>query len=154
MKSRPLGGTGYGVSELGFGGWGLGGEMWRGVDDSEGRKAVHEAIEQGITFFDTALAYGGGHSERLIGEELKHEIRAGRAIVATKIPPQNRQWPGKSSYKLGDGFPAQYIASSTEQSLQNLRVDALHVQQLHVWNDVRLQDSDWQASYQDRKSVV
>ena len=148
MKTRLLGSTGYRVSEIGFGGWGLGGEMWRGVDDSEGRKAVHEAIEQGITFFDTALAYGGGHSERLIGEELKHEIRAGRAIVATKIPPQNRQWPGKSSYKLGDVFPAKYIASSTEQSLKNLRVDALHVQQLHVWNDVWLQDSDWQASYQ------
>jgi len=148
MKTRLLGSTGYRVSEIGFGGWGLGGEMWRGVDDSEGRKAVHEAIEQGITFFDTALAYGGGHSERLIGEELKHEIRAGRAIVATKIPPQNRQWPGKSSYKLGDVFPAKYIASSTEQSLKNLRVEALHVQQLHVWNDVWLQDSDWQASYQ------
>jgi len=147
MKTRPLGGTGYRVSEIGFGGWGLGGEMWRGVDESEGRKAVREAIEQGITFFDTALAYGNGHSERLIGEELKHEIRAGKAIVATKIPPKNRQWPGKASYKLSDVFPAKYIASCTEQSLKNLRMEALHVQQLHVWNDAWLSDPDWQAAY-------
>src|SRR5438552_4436403 len=122
--------------------------MWRGVDDSEGRRALREAIEQGITFFDTALAYGNGHSEQVIGEELKHEIRSGHATVATKIPPMNRQWPGKSSYKLGDVFPAKYIASCTEQSLKNLRVDALHVQQLHVWNDVWLRDRDWEASYQ------
>ena len=79
MKTRALGATGYRVSEIGFGAWGIGGEMWRGVDDAEGRKALHEAIGQGITFFDTALAYGTGHSERVIGEELKHEIRAGRA---------------------------------------------------------------------------
>src|SRR5260370_37729073 len=104
--------------------------MWRGVDDREGRKAVREAMEQGITFFDTALAYGNGHSERLIGEELKHEIRAGKATVATKIPPQNRQWPGKASYKLRDAFPAKYVASSTAQSLTHPPVGALHLQTL------------------------
>jgi len=147
MKTRPLGMTGYRVSEIGFGAWGLGGEMWRGVDEAEGRKALHEAIAQGITFFDTALAYGAGHSERVIGEELVHEIRAGRAMVATKIPPQNREWPGKASSKLADVFPAEYIASCTEQSLKNLRMDALRVQQLHVWNDAWLQDRDWEASY-------
>ena len=149
MKTRQLGSTGYRVSEIGFGGWGLGGEMWRGVDDAEGRKALHEAIDQGITFFDTALAYGGGHSERVIGDELKHEIRGGRAMVVTKIPPKNSQWPAKSSYKLRDVFPAKYIASSTEQSLKNLRIEALHLQQLHVWNDVWLQDPEWQASYHE-----
>ncbi len=148
MNKRPLGNTGYRVSEIGFGAWGIGGEMWRGVDDSEGRRALHEAVEQGITFFDTALAYGGGHSEQAIGEELKHEIRSGHATVATKIPPMNRQWPGKSSYKLGEVFPAKYIAASTAQSLKNLRMDALHVQQLHVWNDAWLSDPDWEASYQ------
>ena len=149
MKTRSLGSTGYRVSEIGFGGWGIGGEMWRGVDDSEGRTALHEAVGQGITFFDTALAYGAGHSERVIGEELKHEIRSGRVTVATKVPPMNRQWPGKSSYKLGDVFPAKYIASSTEQSLKNLRMEALQVQQLHVWNDAWLSDPEWEASYRE-----
>jgi aryl-alcohol dehydrogenase-like predicted oxidoreductase len=148
MKSRSLGNTGYRVSEIGFGGWGIGGEMWRGVDDADGRKALREAVDQGITLFDTALAYGGGHSERVIGETLKDEIRANRVVVATKIPPKNRQWPGKASYKFGDVFPAKYIAKSTEESLKNLRVDALHVQQLHVWNDVWLDDPEWEESYQ------
>ncbi len=148
MKTRPLGNTGYRVGEIGFGGWGIGGEMWRGVDDGEGRKALREAVDQGITFFDTALAYGNGHSERIIGEVLKDDIRANRTVVATKIPPLNRQWPGKAGYKLADVFPAQYIASCTETSLKNLGVEALHVQQLHVWNDAWLQDRDWGASYQ------
>ena len=147
MKQRTLGATGYKVSEIGFGGWGIGGEMWRGVDDSEGRKALREAVDQGITFFDTALAYGNGHSERVIGETLKDDIRAGRVVIATKIPPMNRQWPGSADYKLGDVFPAKYIRSSTENSLKNLRVDAIPVQQLHVWNDAWLQDPDWKASF-------
>ncbi len=149
MNQRSLGDTGYRISEVGFGAWGIGGEMWRGVDDSEGRTALHEAVGQGITFFDTALAYGAGHSERVIGEELKHEIRSGHVTVATKVPPMNRQWPGKSSYKLGDVFPAKYIASSTEQSLKNLRMEALQVQQLHVWNDAWLSDPEWEASYRE-----
>lgn len=148
MRRRPLGTTGYRVSEIGFGGWGIGGEMWRGVDDSEGRKALREAVEQGITFFDTALAYGNGHSERIIGETLKDDIRANRAVVATKIPPLNRQWPGKAGYKLADVFPAKYIQSSTENSLKNLRVEALHLQQLHVWNDAWLEDPAWEESFE------
>lgn len=148
MKQRMLGATGYKVSEIGFGGWGIGGEMWRGVDDSEGRKALREAVDQGITFFDTALAYGNGHSERVIGETLKDDIRAGRVVIATKIPPMNREWPGRADYKLGDVFPAKYIRSSTENSLKNLRVDSIPVQQLHVWNDVWLQDPDWKASFE------
>ena len=148
MKTRPLGNTGYRVSEIGLGAWGIGGDMWRGVDDSEGRKTLREAVDQGIKFFDTALAYGNGHSERVIGETLKDDIRANRVVVATKVPPMNRQWPAQASYKLTDVFPADYIQSSTEQSLKNLGVDALHVQQLHVWNDVWLQDPAWEASFE------
>ncbi|MFN2571155.1 MAG: aldo/keto reductase [Gemmatimonadales bacterium] len=147
MKKRPLGATGYQISEIGFGAWGLGADMWRGVDDSEGNKALREAVDQGITFFDTALAYGTGHSERIIGEVLKDDIRAERVVVATKIPPKNHEWPGRGSEKLGNVFPASHIAASTEQSLKNLRVDALHVQQLHVWHDNWLADPEFQASY-------
>ena len=146
MKQRPLGNTGYRVSEIGFGAWGIGGAMWRGVDDSEGRKALREAVDQGITLFDTALAYGDGHSERLIGEALKDDIRANRVVVATKVPPMNLEWPAKASYKLNAVFPARHIAASTEQSLQNLRREALQLQQLHVWNDVWLSDPEWQQS--------
>ena len=94
MKTRTLGTTGYAVSELGLGGWGLGGDQWRGVEDSQAREALRGAVDQGITFFDTALAYGNGHSERLMGRVLKDELHAGRVVVATKIPPLNDTWPG------------------------------------------------------------
>src|SRR6266496_5231075 len=147
MKTRSLGNTGYRVSEIGFGGWGIGGEMWRGVDDSEGRKALREAVDQGITFFDTALAYGNGHSERLIGRVLQNEIRASRVVVATKVPPLNEQWPGAARTPIEEVFPARHIAASTEQSLRNLGVDALALQQLHVWHDAWLSDPEWGASY-------
>ena len=90
MNNRTFGSTGYRISEIGFGGWGLGGSQWRGVADTEGREALREAVAQGITFFDTALAYGDGHSERLIGEVLRDEIHDNRAIVASKIPPPAR----------------------------------------------------------------
>ena len=147
MKTRNLGTTGYVVSELGFGGWGLGGEQWRGVDDSQGRDALREAVDQGITFFDTALAYGNGHSERLIGEALRDDIRAGQVVVATKVPPRNEEWPGKASRPLADVFSARHIAASTEKSLKNLGVEALPLQQLHVWHDAWLTDPEWAASY-------
>src|SRR5712691_3259552 len=117
---RKLGTTGYVVSELGFGGWGLGGSQWRGVDDGAGREALREAVDQGITFFDTALAYGDGHSERLMGQVLKPEIHAGRVVVATKIPPLNEEWPGRAGARLADVFPARHLSACTERSLENL----------------------------------
>jgi aryl-alcohol dehydrogenase-like predicted oxidoreductase len=149
VKTRGLGATGYAVSALGFGGWGLGGSQWRGVDDAQGREALREAVDRGITFFDTALAYGNGHSERQIGKVLAPELRggAGRAVVATKIPPLNEEWPARADVPLAEVFPARHIAASTEQSLRNLCVEALPLQQFHVWHDAWLSDPDWEASY-------
>ena len=147
LKTRILGSTGYAVSELGLGGWGLGADMWRGVDDGAGRDALREAVDRGITFFDTALAYGNGHSERLMGRALKAEIRANRVVLATKVPPLNEEWPGRPGAPLADVFPARHLAASTEQSLNNLGVDALPLQQLHVWHDAWLTDPEWAASY-------
>jgi aryl-alcohol dehydrogenase-like predicted oxidoreductase len=147
MKTRTLGATGYHVGELGFGGWGLGGSQWRGVADTEGRDALREAVAQGITFFDTALAYGHGHSERLMGEALRDDIRAGRAVVATKVPPGNDEWPGAAGTPLSHVFSARHLSTSTERSLRNLGIEALPLQQLHVWHDAWLNDPEWGASY-------
>ena len=80
MKTRGLGTTGYVVSELGFGAWGLGADMWRGVADRDAGAALREAVDRGITFFDTALAYGTGHSEQLIGE-----AQIGRASCRERV---------------------------------------------------------------------
>lgn len=145
MKLRPLGATGYSVSEIGYGGWGLGADMWRGVDDGQTREALRAAVDQGITFFDTALAYGTGHSERVIGEVLRDDIRAGRVRVATKVPPLNSEWPGRANRPLAAVFPVRHIVTSTETSLKNLGVEALSLQQLHVWHDAWLDDPEWAA---------
>ena len=147
MKLRPLGATGYSVSEIGYGGWGLGADMWRGVDDAQIREALRAAVDQGVTFFDTALAYGTGHSERVIGEVLRDDIRAGRVRVATKVPPLNNEWPGRANRPLAAVFPARHVAASTETSLKNLGVEALSLQQLHVWHDAWLDDPEWAACY-------
>ena len=125
----------------------MGGGMWQGGSDSEAREALRAAVDQGITFFDTALAYGQGHSERLIGAALKGEIESGRVVVATKIPPRDGQWPGAAGTPLTDVFPPRHISTSTEKSLQNLGIDALPVQQFHVWHDAWLADPGWEASY-------
>jgi aryl-alcohol dehydrogenase-like predicted oxidoreductase len=147
VRTRALGGTGYLVCELGFGGWGLGGDQWRGAADSEGREALREAVAWGITFFDTALAYGDGHSEQLIGQALRAEIRDGRAIVATKVRPLNEEWPGDGNKSVARVFPPKHLSAATEASLENLGVDALPLQQLHVWHDAWLNDPTWEASY-------
>jgi aryl-alcohol dehydrogenase-like predicted oxidoreductase len=146
MKKRSLGATGYTVSELGYGAWGLGGAMWLGSDDRQGGDALRAALDQGVTFFDTALAYGDGHSEELIGKVLKAELKDGRALVATKVPPGNQEWPANGNKPLSAVFPAKHITKSTERSLKNLRVDAIPVQQLHVWHDNWLADPKWVES--------
>lgn len=147
MKKRALGTTRYEVSEIGFGGWGLGAKMWRGVGDSDARDALREALDLGVTFFDTALAYGDGHSELLMGRVLRQEIRDARAIVATKIPPFNAKWPADGNTSVAQTFPARHISACTEQSLKNLGVDTLALQQFHVWHDAWLDDPEWGSSY-------
>ncbi|MBI3586992.1 MAG: aldo/keto reductase [Ignavibacteriales bacterium] len=141
MKYRTLGKTGIKISEVGYGAWGIGGALWQGSEDSQSLKALHKAVDSGLNFIDTALAYGEGHSEQLVGRLLKG--RKEQLYVATKIPPKNRQWPAKTGSKLKDVFPADYIVKCTEQSLRNLNVDAIDVQQFHVWLDDWAEDAEW-----------
>lgn len=141
MNYRRLGRTGLEVSEVGFGAWGIGGELWRGSDDRESIDALKKAASLGVNFVDTALAYGDGHSERLIAKLLKEQ--KGGVYVATKIPPKNREWPAKPSTKLRDAFPAKYVVECTEKSLKNLSVDRIDIQQFHVWNDDWANDNEW-----------
>ncbi len=71
MHYRNLGSTGLEVSEVGYGAWGIGKDAWLGAEDDESLKALHKAIDLGLNFIDTALAYGNGHSERLVGRVLR-----------------------------------------------------------------------------------
>jgi aryl-alcohol dehydrogenase-like predicted oxidoreductase len=140
MKYRTLGRTGIDVSEIGYGAWGIGGIQWTGGDDEEAKRALNLAIDQGLNFIDTALAYGDGHSERLVGEVVRS--RSERIRIATKIPPKNRQWPA-GDVPLQEVFTYDYIIESTEQSLRNLGVETIDLQQLHVWHDNWTELSEW-----------
>ncbi len=131
MQYRSLGKCGYSISEIGFGAWGIGGSQWKGGSDDEAIKALHHACDLGLNFIDTALAYGQGHSEQLIGRVLKE--RPERIFVATKIPPKNHEWPARHGVSLKDVFPNDHIISCTEQSLKNLGVEQVDLLQLHVW---------------------
>src|SRR4051812_38756201 len=122
MQYRTFGRAGWKVSEVGYGMWGMAG--WSGSDDRESLQSLDRAVELGCNFFDTAWAYGDGHSERLLGETLRrHEGK--RLYVATKLPPKNRKWPARAEYPLDEVFPADYIGEYTKKSLANLGVDTI-----------------------------
>jgi aryl-alcohol dehydrogenase-like predicted oxidoreductase len=139
------------VSEIGYGLWGIGG--WSGSDDAESMAALGRAIDLGCTFYDTALAYGNGRSEQLLGRVLaaRPGARAGLR-VATKVPPKNGQWPALTEYPLDDVFPPGYIRACTETSLRNLGIERIDLQQLHVWTDSWARDDRWIRAADDLKS--
>jgi aryl-alcohol dehydrogenase-like predicted oxidoreductase len=141
MQYRRLGKTGIMVSEIGFGAWGIGGTWWIGAEDAESTAALHAAIDVGVNVIDTALVYGDGHSEALVGQVVKS--RKEPIYVASKIPPKNQHWPALPGDTVTDTFPPDYIVDCTEQSLKNLKLDALDLQQLHVWRDEWMDDQRW-----------
>ncbi len=149
MEHRRLGRTGIQVSEIGFGAWGIGKGWWGETDDTLSIRALIRALESGVTFIDTAHAYGDGHSERLIAKAFR-EARH-RVLVATKIPPKSREWPPKEGTTVRQAFPADWILTCTEQSLRHLEADCLELQQLHVWRDEWLAESEWQEVVQRLK---
>ncbi len=150
MHYRTLGKTGLQVSEIGFGGWGIGGSGWVGAQDDESLRALNRAIDLGLNFIDTAYGYGDGHSEQLIGQVLRE--RSERVYVATKIPPKNGQFPAAHNTPVEDVFPGEYVREYTERSLRNLGVSALDVQQFHVWSDTWMDQGDWLDSVQQLKA--
>src|SRR5581483_3268855 len=146
MHTRAFGRLGWQVSEVGYGLWGVGG--WTGSDDAESASAIERALALGCNFFDTALAYGNGKSEQLLGRVLASTgaTPAARPIVATKIPPKNLQWPARATYALDEVYPADHIRRSTETSLANLGVSTIDLQQFHVWHDNWAADERWQRA--------
>ncbi len=123
--------------------WGMAG--WTGSEDSESLASLDRAVELGCNFFDTAWAYGDGHSEQLLGKLLKRHP-AKRLYSATKIPPKNRRWPARPEYSLDDVYPPDYIREYTEKSLDNIGVSTIDLQQFHVWSDTWAADDRWQRA--------
>jgi aryl-alcohol dehydrogenase-like predicted oxidoreductase len=148
MRYRRLGKTNFEVSEIGFGAWGIGGKQWLGGDDDESLKALRRAIEFGVNLIDTALAYGDGHSEQLVGQVVRDT--AGKKIyVATKVPPKNRIWPARGP--IEEVLPYEYIVECAEESLRNLKLDAIDLLQLHVWSSDWAVRDEWRRAFEDLK---
>jgi aryl-alcohol dehydrogenase-like predicted oxidoreductase len=121
VEYRSLGRTGWKVSEISFGAWAIGGS-WGHVTDQDALAALHQAIDSGVNFFDTADVYGNGRSEQLVAKlkkDCKQEI-----IVATKA---GRRLPQQSVA----GYTAASLTSWVEDSLRNLSTDCLDLLQLH-----------------------
>ena len=149
MLYRTFGRTGWQVSEMGYGMWGMGG--WTGSDDDESMQSLHRSVELGCTFFDTAWGYGEGHSEGLLGD-LVRGYPGKKLYTATKIPPKNFIWPSKSHFTLDECFPADHIREYTEKCLENLGLDSVDLMQFHVWEDGWAEDERWQRAVSDLKS--
>lgn len=147
MRYRKLGPTEAEISEIGFGAWGIGGKQWQGGKDDESVTALKRSFELGVNFVDTALAYGDGHSEHLVGQAVRNSFR--RIYVATKVPPKNRIWPATPATGIEEVFPYDYIMQCTEESLRNLGVEQIYLQQFHVWTDAWTPTEEWRRAIED-----
>lgn len=144
MKYRKLGRTGFEISEIAHGLWGM--SMWSGSDDRESLDALQLAADLGCNFFDTAWAYGEGKSDALLGEILSRN-RGKRLFAASKIPPMNRKWPALPQYKYRDVFPAEHVFKYAALIREKLRADVIDLLQFHVWTD------EWTAEPEFRETV-
>ena len=132
LTQRPFGRTGLAVSPLTFGAWSIGGpaEMggkqigWSGVDDRESLTALQAAYDAGINLFDTADAYGRGHSERLLGQAF--QAMRDRVLISSKVGMIDHP----DGFKLD--FSRRHIVDACEGSLQRLHTDYLDIYFLHM----------------------
>jgi aryl-alcohol dehydrogenase-like predicted oxidoreductase len=122
MQSTHFGRTGRNVSRIGFGAWAIG-AAWGDVNDDDAIAAQHAALDNGMTFIDTADVYGDGHSERLIAKVIK-ERGGEKPYIATKI---GRKLPQQTVA----GYSMVNIESYIDESLKNLQTDMIDLVQLH-----------------------
>lgn len=148
MQYRRFGRTGWQVSEIGYGMWGMAG--WTGSDDEESFAGLQRSVDLGCNFFDTAYAYGNGRSEGLLGKLVK-ENPDKRLYTGTKVPPKNLQWPAKTEYTLDDCYPADHIDEYVHKSLKNADIESFDLVQLHTWNDEWTDDDSWSNKLDDLK---
>ena len=146
MKYRKFGRTGWMVSEVGYGMWGMAG--WTGSEDAESQQSLQRAVDLGCNFFDTAWAYGDGHSEKLLGQLVRANPDK-KLFAATKIPPKNLAWPSRREFTLDDCFPPEHIDQYIHSSLENLGLPSFDLIQFHTWEDSWLEDDRWAKKIDD-----
>lgn len=140
MNYRTFGKTSWSVSEVGYGMWGM--ASWTGSDDEQSLASLQLSVDEGCNFFDTAWAYGAGHSETLLGRLIKDNPDK-KIFIATKVPPKNQGWPSLPEYTLEDCYPPDHIEEYVHKSLENLGVEKIDLIQLHTWDDSWFSDDRW-----------
>ncbi|MCF6242349.1 MAG: aldo/keto reductase, partial [Bacteroidales bacterium] len=150
MKYTKLGKNGSQISTVGFGAWGISGQDWGKTDDKESMKALHHALDKGVTFIDTADTYGFGHSEELIAKVIKERGKSDNLLIATKAG--NDFYPyleNQNKHKItpiNPNYSKEYLISAAEKSLKRLGVETLDVLQLHSPGTELLErDEPWEA---------
>jgi aryl-alcohol dehydrogenase-like predicted oxidoreductase len=149
MRYRRFGRTGWMISEVGYGMWGMGG--WSGSDDAESLEALQLSVDLGCNFFDTAWGYGAGHSESLLGQLVRANPDK-RLYTATKIPPKNFIWPSRREFTLDDDYPPDHIEEYVHKSLENMGLDTVDLIQFHVWEDSWTDDERWSKKMDELRS--
>ena len=140
MQYRKFGRTGWQVSDIGYGMWGMGG--WSGSDDEESLKSLQKSVDLGCNFFDTAYVYGEGRSENLLGKLIKNNPDR-KLYTATKIPPKNMKYPTLPEYSLAECYPPEHIEEFLHKSLKNADLESFDLLQLHTWNDDWTNENGW-----------
>ena len=149
MRYRQFGRTGWQVSEIGYGMWGMG--SWSDSDDQQSLESLQAAAELGCNFFDTAHAYGEGHSEKLLGQIVRTRSDK-RLYTATKIPPKSRQWPASSTSTLQENYPLDHVEEFVHRSLESAQLESFDLVQFHTWDDSWLRDDRWFYKLDDLRS--
>lgn len=135
MKFRPFGKHAFNCSEIGFGGWAIGGS-WGNQADADSLAALHRALDLGVNFIDTAAGYGDGRSERLIGQVIRERAADGKkekVFVATKTPPADGTWPPSPYCRAEERYSETYLRENIATRCANLGVEQLDLLQLHTW---------------------
>src|SRR6204780_4510085 len=149
MKYRKLGRTGFDVSDIAHGLWGMSG--WSGSEDQESLQAMQSAIDLGCNFFDTAWAYGEGKSDGLLGKILASNPGK-RLYAASKVPPLNGRWPATAQYKYRDVFPAAHVMSYAQKIREKLGTESIDILQFHVWDDSWAEEAEFRETVEKLKS--
>ena len=144
MKYRTFGRTGFEVSDIAYGLWGMSG--WSGSDDRQSLESLQLAVDLGCNFFDTAWAYGAGKSDGLLGRIIAKNPKK-RLYAASKIPPMNDKWPASPKDKYAEVFPADHVFKYAELIREKLGTESIDVLQFHVWDD------SWTSEPEFRKTV-
>jgi aryl-alcohol dehydrogenase-like predicted oxidoreductase len=148
MKYRQLGRTGFEVSDVAPGLWGMSG--WSGSDDQQSLDSLQLSVDSGCNFFDTAWAYGEGKSDGLLGETMARNKK--RLYAASKIPPANDKWPALPTYKYHDVFSAEHVIKYADLIRKKLRVDSIDLLQFHVWDDSWTDEPEFHSTVEKLKN--